>query len=116
MWGNLMKEPRLEIPGWTEMARGEPCQMQIEGVCLWLKQRDTETTVWAHSNSSRHGRGMHRKSDDCYGSLACGACHHWYDFGKDANRAVKEEAIVRGFERSIRHLIVVGKLIVWRKK
>lgn len=104
------KNERLEIPGWTEMAHNEPCMLQIPDVCEGRK----ETSVWAHSNMSRHGRGSNRKSDDCFGSIACYVCHFWLDYGP-ATRAEKEEALIRGFERSIRHLIVVGKLTVNRK-
>jgi hypothetical protein len=65
------------------MARGRLCALVVEGVCNY----DTSTTVAAHSNQQRHGKGMGIKASDAYVVYACAACHSWLDQG----RASKEE-------------------------
>ncbi len=103
----LPKDKRLELPALTRLANGAPCSLLVPDVCCG---RD-ETTVWCHSNMSRHGRGAFHKSHDCYGALGCVACHHWLDFGK-ATRAEKEEAFQRGMERTLFWLWSEGKVRV----
>lgn len=58
-------------------ANGEPC------VCCG----SVGTTVWAHSNESRHGKGMSIKAHDLLGLYLCGACHSAYDHGPVMSRA-----------------------------
>jgi hypothetical protein len=40
---------------------------------------DDGTIVPAHSNSSVHGKGAHRKSDDLFHAALCCRCHRWLD-------------------------------------
>lgn len=103
----IPKEPRLELPKLTALAENQPCFLRVPDVC----NGGGPTTVWAHSNMSRHGRGSHRKSDDCFGCFACMPCHYWLDFGP-APRADKEEAFVRAMERTMRYLWMTGKVRV----
>ena len=49
--------------------------MQLPMVC----NRNPQTTVWAHSNKSEHGKGMGLKAEDQYGAYACSTCHAVYD-------------------------------------
>lgn len=42
---------------------------------------DDGTIVPAHSNFSDHGKGGHRKADDCFVADLCFACHSWLDQG-----------------------------------
>lgn len=42
---------------------------------------DDSTIVWAHSNSSRHGKGMGIKAHDLFGAYLCHRCHADYDSG-----------------------------------
>lgn len=37
------------------------------------------TIVWAHSNLSRHGKGMGMKAHDLFGAYLCNNCHQKYD-------------------------------------
>lgn len=69
------KEVARRCPALLELARGKPCLLRISGVCCG----GTETTVAAHSNYSVHGKGGHRKADDCYSVWACARCHTWLD-------------------------------------
>lgn len=58
-------------------ARGEDCTLRISGVCNY----NPETTVWAHSNQSKHGKGIGLKAADEYGCYACSCCHAFLDHG-----------------------------------
>ena len=58
-----------------QSAKGEDCTINLPGVC----NHNPETTVWAHSNKSEHGKGMGLKANDEYGAYACYACHAVYD-------------------------------------
>jgi hypothetical protein len=40
---------------------------------------NTETVVWAHINSQRHGKGMGIKAHDLFGAYLCHVCHANYD-------------------------------------
>lgn len=42
---------------------------------------DDGTIVWAHSNSSRHGKGMGIKAHDLFGAYLCHRCHTSFDAG-----------------------------------
>jgi hypothetical protein len=42
---------------------------------------DDGTIVWAHSNSSRHGKGMGIKAHDLFGAYLCHKCHSVFDNG-----------------------------------
>jgi hypothetical protein len=75
-------------PALLAMARGKPCLLTAVHNCLG---RDGSTTVAAHSNQSRHGKGMARKADDCYSVWACVNCHSWLDQG-NAPKAEKVRA------------------------
>lgn len=54
-----------------QSARGEECTLLIPGVC----NHNSETVVWAHSNSHDHGKGLGIKAKDEYGCYACSSCH-----------------------------------------
>lgn len=62
-------------PKLTALARGAPCMVNVPGVC----NRDPATTVWAHSNQLRHGKGKGIKAHDIFGALACSSCHDFID-------------------------------------
>lgn len=58
-----------------DMAKGRHCLLQsFDG------GHNIETTVAAHSNESRHGKGKSRKADDIYSVWACARCHTFFDF------------------------------------
>lgn len=54
----------------TQSAKHEPCVN-----C----GADDGTIVWAHSNSSRHGKGMGIKAHDFFGAYLCHKCHSKFD-------------------------------------
>lgn len=68
-----------------EACRGEPCYLSIPGVCVG----GTDTTVPAHSNQARHGKGMGIKAKDQYTVPACYACHAEIDQGNTFTREEK---------------------------
>jgi hypothetical protein len=80
-----------------DMARGQRCLLEAVETCL---QADGSTTVAAHSNFAKHGKGGARKADDCYSVWACVNCHSWLDQGS-APRAEKERAFDAAHQRQI---------------
>lgn len=73
----LVKVDAYRDKALLDMARGRPCLMGVNSVC----NRNEETTVAAHSNWAVHGKGGHRKADDCFSVWACSGCHMWLDQG-----------------------------------
>ena len=63
-------------------AKGRPCLAMFP----WCN-RNAETTVWAHSNQSRDGKGGSIKAHDCMGFYACSACN-----GPDQRERKEREA------------------------
>lgn len=77
----------------------------IPGVC----NGNPETTVAAHSNQQKHGKGVGHKSDDCFIAFACSACHDAID-GR-AGRLAKEDRHEHweiGYIRTMRYLFSRG--------
>lgn len=90
-----------------DLARGMPCQLRISGICCG----DAETTVAAHANSQKWGKGMSIKAHDWASCHACYACHAWLDRGK-ASKADKEEAFLNAALATYGALFEAGKLEV----
>jgi hypothetical protein len=66
------------------------------------------TIVWAHSNSSRHGKGAGLKAHDLFGAYLCYRCHTNYDghsqknFDSDGwDRLVKQGWFLDMWEKSM---------------
>ncbi len=97
-----MKTTPLRSRAIRESARGKPCTVRSP-VC----NGRSETTVWAHSNFSFHGKALGRKADDIFGCYACSSCHAWLDEGHASH---DEKAIVffAAFSRSLSILITEG--------
>jgi hypothetical protein len=57
----------------TNAARGQPCTLQIVGVC----NGDWSTTVACHVPDESHGMGV--KADDICTVFACAGCHDALD-------------------------------------
>lgn len=81
-----------------KLAQGEKCLLQTSARCLG---DEGSTTVAAHSNELRHGKGRGLKAEDCYSVWACYHCHHWLDQGS-ANWQAKEDAFRQAFLRQLR--------------
>lgn len=63
---------------------------------------DDGTTVAAHSNQQRHGKGMGIKAHDCFVAYLCFRCHSWIDQGCDgAGGAHRASAWDLAHKRSI---------------
>lgn len=60
-----------------------------------------ETTVAAHSNELRHGKGKAQKAADCWSAWGCWSCHAEYDQGKTASKAEKRAAFALAHDRQI---------------
>lgn len=87
----------FECKDLRDLAPGQPCQAKLPGVC---NGRD-DTTVWAHSNESRHGKGRGIKAHDCFGALMCSACHAWLDSDMVASRSEKQAVFRDAFEATL---------------
>ncbi|MDQ1921657.1 nuclease domain-containing protein [Massilia pseudoviolaceinigra] len=71
-----MKKSRPKMTPIRKSANGEACTLRFPCCC-----GDPATTVWAHSNSHKDGKGMGIKARDEEGCYACLTCHSWLDGG-----------------------------------
>jgi hypothetical protein len=74
-------------------AMGQDCTLGIAGVC----NGNPETTVWAHSNQLKDGKGIGIKARDEEGCYACSSCHAWLDGGW-AQFRIKREMVDQIFD------------------
>jgi len=70
---------------------------EFVGICNY----DPETSVWAHSNEYKHGKGKGLKAHDCFGAIACYACHTEYDNGTTMTREQKQIAFENAKDATI---------------
>jgi hypothetical protein len=93
-------------------AKGQPCAFRFPGVC----QGGTETTVWAHMNGGRFGKGMGMKAHDILGGHACFWCHRYIDGGHFTDPQMTDgeyfEGVLGGVTETLVRLIVAGLVIV----
>lgn len=85
------------------LAQNRPCQLLAPGVT----DHPEGTSVWAHSNQQAHGKGKGIKAHDCYGVIACRACHAWLDEAR-APKAEKESVFMAGMQRTWLYLWTSG--------
>lgn len=69
------KRPGYHEPKYLAACRGEPCYLQIPGVC----RGERESVVPCHANWSAYGKGMGLKVHDRFTVPACHFCHALYD-------------------------------------
>jgi Protein of unknown function (DUF1364) len=98
-----MAETRMKPKNYRDanllaMARGRRCIAMFTQFC---KGDDGETTVAAHSNQLRHGKGRSLRASDCYSIWACWACHSWLDQGS-GGRQERVDAFDAAHEIQIR--------------
>ncbi|MET3371376.1 hypothetical protein ABIC89_000409 [Variovorax boronicumulans] len=86
----MVKPEPQRNPHLLSMARGRPCLLRVPSVCNY----DNTTTVAAHSNLLRHGKGMGTKASDAFTVWACSHCHTWLDSSYDAEFETKESAFM----------------------
>lgn len=96
----------------TQSARDERCTIQIPGAC----NGDPRTTCWCHSNRSRHGKGVGKKSRDIFGAYGCSVCHDIYDRRRKPpigmSRDTVEEHFQIGHDRSLDMLVAKGLVVI----
>ena len=88
-------------------ARGQSCMVRIPDIC----NGNNETTVAAHSNQLRHGKGTGIKAHDCFVAWACSDCHKEIDQGK-MSKQDKQFYWQQGFERTLLAMLQLGILVV----
>lgn len=93
----LPKQEKLRNATLLGMARGEPCMLQVPGVC----NRDSATSVQCHSNLGMHGKGKGTKAHDCFSFSGCSACHFWLDQDKHPSYEEKQAATMLALERQV---------------
>ncbi|MDH1299698.1 nuclease domain-containing protein [Achromobacter sp. GD03932] len=72
-------------PKYLAACRGEPCYLQIPGVC----RGELESVVPCHANWSAYGKGMGIKAKDIYTVPGCFCCHACLDQGFSLTDAEK---------------------------
>lgn len=86
-----------------DAARGQPC--------MYCGVED-DTVVAAHSNQSRHGKGMSIKAHDCFVAFLCARCHYQLDQGSKLTRQERQELWQEAHEKTLLHLFRTDRLIV----
>lgn len=79
------KRPGYHEPKYLAACRGEPCYLQIPGVC----RGERESVVPCHANWSAYGKGMGIKAKDTYTVPGCFRCHQCLDQGFSLTDAEK---------------------------
>lgn len=74
------------------------CQLQIASVCEVFSSDGCEP---AHSNQSRHGKGMGIKAHDNYHVASCHSCHAELDQGKRYTKQEKRDFWDAGYKRTM---------------
>ncbi|RZS80636.1 nuclease domain-containing protein [Pigmentiphaga kullae] len=91
-----------------QSARGESCTVVLRPGACW----GTETTVWAHSNRGKDGKGAGLKANDRAGAYACWWCHGVYDrqIPRPAGMTLEyvEARFTRAMEISYARLVAKG--------
>lgn len=91
-------------PGLLALAKGEECLTRVPSYC-W---GGTESTVSAHSNRTRDGKGKGIKAHDWAIAFACGGCHFFLDQSK-APREMKLSYFIPGLRLTRERIIAMGK-------
>ena len=73
-------------PKYLAACRGEPCYLQIPGVC----RGERDTVVPCHANWSDYGKGMGIKAPDIYTVPGCARCHACLDQGMTLTKTEKK--------------------------
>jgi hypothetical protein len=86
--------PKIEGIDYLALCRGQDCYLRLAPVCS-----GQDTVVPAHSNQSKHGKGMGIKASDIYTVPACHFCHYLLDQGNKHTKAEKFAAWDAAFLR-----------------
>ena len=77
-----------------DFAKGQSCTLRLATYC----DGGGASSVWAHSNLMRHGKGRGVKAHDIFGCIACFGCHDVLDGRVRSHFA--EEDLDREFQRA----------------
>lgn len=98
-----------------DAARGQPCTLQIDGIC----NGNPATSVWAHWPGIDAGRSMGLKGIDLAGAVACSSCHDVLDGRAPRPPGMTLEAVhlafLRGHLRSLVMLARMGVVAQWER-
>lgn len=83
-----------------------------KGQCCQLCGAQDGTVVSAHSNQSRHGKGMSIKAHDCFVAWLCMRCHAEIDQGGKLSREEKREWWQVAHEKTLLQMFSQGMLAV----
>ena len=83
-------------------AKGKPCTVRIPGACNF----NPETTVIAHVNSIRFGKGVGIKS--AFGAFCCSSCHDVLD-GRVPPTYTKDKLALMHYEGVLETLMTMEK-------
>jgi len=70
------------------------------------------TVCAAHSNQSKHGKGLGLKASDSLVAALCHKCHYELDNGKKLNKQEKVEMWNQAYIRTMKTLIETERLII----
>lgn len=91
-----------------DSAKGAPCAFRFPGIC----GGDPATTVWAHLNGARFGKGAGIKAHDILGAHSCHQCHFYLDVGHGTKPLISNEllleCVLAGVTETWVRLIVAG--------
>lgn len=111
----IQKDDAFRCRPLTDLAKGQACQIRGPG-CWWIERGDHETTVSAHSNQAKHGKGMSHKAHDCFVAWACYHCHVALDQGGVWTREERRQFWQEGHERTLLEMFRQGLLQVKGRK
>ncbi|MEY8194471.1 MAG: DUF1364 family protein [Cycloclasticus sp.] len=100
-----LKNKNYRNPKITRFAKLKMCTLLIPGIC----NGDPTTSVWAHSNLGRHGKGKGIKAHDFFGAIACSDCHDAVDGRR--NDLTQEDRVIylnQGISRTLPMLFDAG--------
>jgi hypothetical protein len=87
---NFREEP-IRSDEVLRSSKGQSCSARFPGICCG----DDATTVWAHLNGARFGKGAMIKAHDILGFHACFACHSYYDVGHGTRPLLSSEQLLQ---------------------
>lgn len=70
------------------------------------------TVCAAHSNQSKHGKGLGLKAPDSLIAALCHKCHYELDNGKNLSKQEKVEMWNQAYIRTMKTLIETERLII----
>jgi hypothetical protein len=102
----------MVIIEWTKPYRNKKLLEAVRQMpCQYCGAQDG-TVCAAHSNDSKHGKGMGQKASDACIAALCHRCHSMLDQGKDLSKEERREMWLHAHVNTMRWLIENEKLIL----